>query len=102
MIPTAWELLLAETRAGLRRYAGTDIGEAYQSAGAHFGTGDFSDPNPIQRTLGDYVDPTRPGSVRWVVNAVSREVGADAKDWDVARLVEMVGQIARERRARTE
>jgi len=46
------------------------------------------------------VDPTRPGTITGLVNAVSREVSADVADWRLGRLLMMSGQMEREARER--
>lgn len=53
-----------------------------------------------ERGVGSLLDPTRPGSVMEVVNAVSREVGGDAGGWRVDRLLSMVAGLEREARER--
>ena len=85
-------------RAGLRRYCGTELGDNYGSVLAWAGEGDYSDPDPHERALGDFVDPTRSARMVDCVNAVSREVGADVADWRVDRLLSMVGVLVHERR----
>lgn len=94
--PTAWDLLNREARAGQRRYSGLDRAEHYQRLGANLGEGDFSDVSTYQRTLGDLVDPRRPGRMIDVINTVSRDVGDDCKEWSVARLLSMVINIEQE------
>lgn len=85
-----------ECRAGQRRYAGTQRGESYQTHLAFLGEGDHADLSVYERTLGDLVDPTRPGRFIDVVNTVTRDAGLDAKDWGVQRLLSMVVNIERE------
>jgi len=92
-IPTAWRLLLGECRAGLRRYAGTERGEAYQKILAHGGEGDYAEPSIYERTLGDLLSPVRPGRMVDCVNAVTRETGVDAADWRVSRMLSMLAGI---------
>lgn len=91
--PTAWELSLRECRAGLRRHAGTDLGDQYQKVLAHGGEGDYSEPSLWERTLGDILSPTRPGRMVDVVNVVTRETGIDAETWRYDRLLSMLAQV---------
>jgi hypothetical protein len=67
---------------------------------SHFGEGRIEPDGVADRRFADLVDPTRPGRVTDIVNAASREVGTDAKDWRVDRLVSMVAQLEREARER--
>jgi len=62
------------------------------------GSDAYADPSVAERTLGDYLHPRRPGSVTILVNAVSREIGADAAPWSFYRLVTFVAGLERERR----
>lgn len=88
--------MLGETRAGLRRWTGTPQGDSYQTLLAHLGEGDYADPSPHERLLGDLVDPTRTGGVMAVANAASREVRVDAAAWPLDRLLGMVAAIEAE------
>lgn len=93
-------MTLREARAGIRRWPETDIGEQYSRVVAHVGEGVYEPPGVAGRTLGDMVDPTRPGRVTDLVNAVSRELGSDAKGWRYDRLVSMGAQLEREAQER--
>jgi len=92
-VPTAWQLLLGEVRAGHRRYAGTDRGDNYQRVLAHYGEGEYADPEPYERTLGDYVLPFRPVSVTTMCNVVTLESDANAEAWRLPRILSMVRTI---------
>lgn len=87
---------MSEARVGLRWYAGTDAAERYQQTLAYAGEGTFEDPSVYNRTLGDLVSPARSGSMTDVVNAVTREVGTDAAEWPVGRLVSMLAGMEHE------
>lgn len=88
--------MLAEARAGIRRWPDTDIGEHYQDVVAHRGEGQYNLPGVVARTLGDLVMPLRPLRVVDVVNAVSKEVGADVAGWRVSRVWALYAQLERE------
>lgn len=77
---------------------GTDRGENYQQLLAHHGEGSHEDPGIYERRLGDLLDPSRPGRMVDVVNAVTRETGIDATEWGVERLLGMVMQVEQEPR----
>jgi hypothetical protein len=94
--PTAWDRTLRECRAGLRRYTGADHAEHYQRILAFDGEGSWEEPDTYERTLGDLIDPTRPGRMQDVVNAVSRDVGTDTAEWGVARLLSALVPIRQE------
>lgn len=99
-----WALLLRELRAGLRRWPGTDVGDEYGRLIAKAGSPDHADPTSAARSLGDLVDPTRPGGVMPVVNSVSRAVGRDVGGWSVRRVWAVYVQLefeAREREQRS-
>lgn len=83
--------MLGECRAGLRRYPNTDVGERYATVIAHVGDPDHADPEVWERTLGDFLDPTRPGNMMDVTNRVSQLLGSDAAEWRVDRLLRMAG-----------
>lgn len=100
MIPTAWRLVLGECRAGHRRYVGLSAGSNYQKILAWSGEGSFEDPGAFERPLGDFLTPTRSGSMLSVVNAVTRDVGLDASDWRVDRLLSMVAALEQEAQQR--
>jgi len=99
--PTAWTLVLGECRAGQRRYADTQRGENYQRVLAHLGEGTHETPGAYERTLGDYLTPTRPGRMMDVVNTVTRDAGFDTAEWGVSRLLSMVVNIEREANQRS-
>lgn len=81
---------------GQRWYAGTDPGHQYGNVLA-FGTEEASDPpGAAERSIGDLLDPTRPGSVTDLINAVTKETGIDAAGWSVTRLLRMVARLERE------
>lgn len=86
----------------MRRYAGSELGDEYQTVLAWGGEGDHSMPGMAARTLGDVVDPGRPGSVQAVVNATTRQVGVDTAAWPWGRLVGMYGMLEREAQARAD
>lgn len=86
-------MLLREARAGLRRHTGAPRGEHYQELLAHLGEGDHADPKPFERTLGDLIDPTRPGRVMDICNAVTRKAKMDAAEWRVDRILSMVATL---------
>ena len=50
-------------------------------------------PGAAQRTVGDLVDPHRPGGVTELVNAVTNATGQDAAEWSLSRLLQMVGML---------
>ena len=54
-----------------------------------------------ERTVGDLIDPYRPGSALEVVNLVTRRVGLDAAGWSADRLLSMADGVMREARARS-
>jgi hypothetical protein len=93
---------LAECRAGLRRWAGTDYGDRYGRLLSHVGDPSHADPSVGERSLGDYLDPSRPGGATALVNAASRECGTDAAAWRWARLVTFVASLERERREQSQ
>jgi len=99
-VTTAWNLLIGEARAGVRRWPGTDVGERYAQHIAYAGSPDHADPLSVERTLGDLLDPTRPTRVLDLVNAVSREVGRDVAGWNLGRVWSLYGQMEREARER--
>jgi len=99
-MPTAWDLLLRETRAGLRRYAGTPYGDRYQSVVAHAGTGDHTSPQTAARTLGDLTDPYRAERFTDAVNAVTRDVSMDVSEWSVVRILSAVELLQAEQERR--
>jgi hypothetical protein len=80
----------------LRRYAGSDRADHYQRILAHDGEGSWDEPATYERTLADLIDPTRPGRMQDVVNAVSRDVGTDTAEWGAARLLSALVPIQRE------
>lgn len=81
-------------------YAGSERGERYMTILAHGGEGDHGTPGVWERTIGDLIDPSRPGSIMAVVNSVSREVGRDVQGWRVDRLVSMYAGLVQESRER--
>ena len=89
-----------ECREGLRRYPGTTAGDNYQAAIAHGGEGDFREPSVAERTIGDLLDPRRPGRVVDLVNAAARETGLRVEGWRVDRLLSMVSGLEAEARER--
>mgnify|MGYP000459246688 CR=1 FL=1 len=91
-----------ECRAGQRRFEGTERGDAYQHHLAFLGEGNHEDHGAYERTLGDYLTPTRPGRMMDVVNTVTRDAGFDTAEWGVSRLLSMVVNIEREANARPE
>lgn len=98
--PTAWRFLQGEARAGIRWYAGTDLGERYSRVIATYGEGDYSEPATAERTLSDLVSPLRSGRVMDVVNQVSREVGGDVAGWSFDRILSLYGGLEAEARER--
>ena len=58
-------------------------------------------PGVAERTVGDLVDPYRPGSALEVVNVVSRVLGMDAAAWSWDRLVHLAAGVEREGRGRS-
>jgi len=52
--------------------------------------GGIPTPTLAKATVGDLVDPTRPGSPTALVNTASRAMGDDAAAWSVFRLRELV------------
>lgn len=77
----------------MRRYSGTQQGEHYRQL-LNFGTEqNVTDPKNHERTLGDLLDPLRPGRMTDLVNSVTRETGIDAATWRVDRLLRMVASI---------
>lgn len=101
-IPAVWEDVNAEVRAGRRRYGETDPGERFANTGWFEGEGDFSPPGVRDRTLGDWLDPTRPGRTVDIVNAVSREVGSDVAGWRFTRTLEFFAAVEQATRQRPE
>lgn len=85
--------MLREARAGLRRHTGTPHGEHYQQLLARLGEGDYADPSPHERLLGDLLDPTRPGRMMDCVNAVTQQSKQDAAEWRVDRILSMVASL---------
>jgi len=63
---------------------------------AHLGEGDYEPPAAHERTLGDLLDPTRPGRPTDMVNAVSREMRTDVADWRLDRVLSMLRQLDNE------
>lgn len=98
--PTAWEFLQGECRAGIRWYAGTELGENYSRVIANYGEGDYSEPATAERTVGDLVSPLRSGRAMDVVNQVSREVGSDVGEWSFDRILSLYGGLEAEARER--
>lgn len=86
-------------RAGLRRYAGTDYGDSYGRVLSWAGAPETADPSVSERTVGDYLDPQRPGSATTLVNTVSRVCGVDAAGWTWPRIVNMAAGVEQERKA---
>lgn len=80
-------------RAGLRWYVGTDPGNNYRAILAHGTEHAPEDPGVYRRSVGDYLDPTRPGRVIDLVNAVTLETGIDAERWRWDRIVSMVAGL---------
>lgn len=72
------------------------MGEQYLQVLAFAGDSVPSEYGVTDRTLGDTVDPYRPGSAMEVVNAVTRAVGSDAAGWSWVRLVAFVSGLERE------
>jgi hypothetical protein len=95
--PTVWALTLGECRAGIRRWAGTDLAESYQRIIAYRGEGDSSPPDPWARPLGDLVDPARSGSATTLINLASQELGNDVADWRLPRIRNLVAQAVQRR-----
>ena len=94
-------MIVAECEAGRRRYAGTDVGDRYGTV-LNWGTDrQRGEVSLRERTVGDLVDPYRPGSALEVVNLVTRRVGLDAAGWNVDRLVSMADGVMREARGRS-
>jgi len=93
-------LLLSECRAGLRWYSGSDMGDEFARTLAWGGEGDATAPGIGERTLAEYVDPSRTSSMVAVVNLVSEEMGMDVAGWDVSRLLAMAMVVEREREER--
>lgn len=82
----------------MRRYPNTEPGENFGRVLAHIGDGDdYADPTVMERTLGDYLDPTRTGCLTDIVNRVSQVVGADVQEWRVDRLLRMVAGVEQSR-----
>jgi len=54
----------------------------------------------VERTLGDLVDPMRPGGIMPVVNSVSCEVGRDVAAWSMQRIWALYAQMEAEARER--
>jgi hypothetical protein len=98
--PTAWRLVLSETKAGQRRYADTDHGERYGRWLAHYGVGDASAPKVSERPLRDVLHPLRSVRPVHVVNDVSRAMSADVAGWRWERVAAMMGTLEREAQAR--
>jgi len=84
----------------LRRWPGTDLGDRYGRLIATAGSPDHADPTSTERTLGDLVDPTRPGGIMPIVNSASREVGRDVASWSMQRIWGLYAQIEAEARER--
>lgn len=84
----------------MRRHAGVDLGERYQMVLAFGGEGDHGMPDLWERTLGDVLDPLRPGGGMAVVNEVSRDVGRDVAGWRWDRVLGLYASMVREARER--
>ena len=94
-------MIVRECEAGRRRYAGTDVGDRYGTV-LNWGTDrQRGEVSLRERTVGDLVDPYRPGSALEVVNLVTRRVGLDAAEWSADRLLSMADGVMREARARS-
>lgn len=87
---------------GLRRYSGTELGDQYRRVLAFGADENPGDPRTYERTLGDLLDPLRPGRVVDIVNAVTRETGVDAEGWRIDRLLSMVAGLEADAAARGE
>lgn len=61
-----------------------------------------TDPRPDERTVGDLVGPERPLRAMDAVNVASKELGTDAAEWSVVRLLSLLAQAEREARQRAE
>lgn len=85
--------MIAECRAGMRRYAGTDRGEEYSVILGRLGEGDTSPPGVAGRTLGDYLHPHRAASPTTIVNTVSQAIGGDAAPWRFERSIRFVAGL---------
>lgn len=94
-MPTALQRIEAEARAGLRWYAGTDHGDAYARLLSHAVGPDAAAVEVADRSLGDYLTPTRPGRILHLVNAVSADLGTDAADWSVERILSYAAELDR-------
>lgn len=77
-------------------YDGTELGEHYSSILAWGTDAPPIEPDLVDRGTAALVDPTKPGSMTTVVNAVTREVGMDVADWNAGRIVNMAAQIQAE------
>lgn len=100
-MPTVLRLLEAEARAGLRWYAGSDVGDQYAKLLSHAVGPDAAAVSLSDRTLGDLVDPTRPGRMLSLVNAVSADIGTDAAGWTVDRLLAYAATLEQRDRERS-
>lgn len=47
-------------------------------------------PTPTERTIGDLLDPMRPGEVMSVINLVTKATNQDAMGWSWNRLASML------------
>lgn len=66
------------------------LGEQYQEV-LTFDAGVNADvPTAAARTIGDLIDPLRPGDMTTVINVVTQATGQDAADWTVGRLFGML------------
>ena len=77
----------------MRQFEGTELGDEYRRQLAFRADGDISDVSAYQRTLGDLLDPARPGRIVDVVNAVTRHSGIDAGEWPINRVWSMLESI---------
>ena len=59
-----------------------------------------TDPGPGERSVGDVIDPFRPGQATDTVNAVSRGMGMDVAGWSWDRIVSMAATLQHEARQR--
>jgi len=101
-MPTVIDLLEREARAGLRWYAGSEIGDRYAKLLSHAVGPDAAAVSLSDRTLGDLVDPTRPTRMLHLVNAVSADIGTDAAGWTVDRLLAYAAELEQRERARSD